>query len=926
MRKLLLCIFLAGGLLVLNSPLSAQSCSYAETGCVIYSAQAGSTIYACVGSEVQLSATSQSASVTGHTWSVARSGSDPIDGTVTLYPGTCAYMSKRTITVSAGTTQYTVYPSCSSSTILTITIIGQNGPSVAFTMTPSTTNPLDYCEGQSVTLTASNAVAPFRWFKTVGGTTDEITVNTSNSSISVSSSGIYKVQAVNSCNFTQEFSQEVRFNPVLSGVGISGLSSVCADIAATSFSVTGFNVKSYSWAISDTDPNNNATIAAVPDGNGVATSANVTWNGIAGAATLTLTAYGCNGTTSVATKTVSITPLPTQCSIATTSSVTACAGSYIMSAQSTSADVTSHKWFTTQTGGTEISGITHETQFGALISKLPSQSFTQTTTYWVEPQCACNATGTRLPVTFTLDPGSNIGATLTPNGLVPTDICANDAAVRLNGSGSLAGIYQWRIGDPNKAIPDSESASFRPTLNGTYYVRGVDNCGNWKDGNSITITIVPNISGLQWTSTPASFCSGKVDKVKLSLSGENVSYYTWNVTSPGKQPEQIGIITGGSTASQEILFDPTFTGPLNVTVTAHGCSQSTSQLSASPMLTVFTHPEASIQGSSLVNVSFGTNYTTLETTVVGGNSYQWYSGYMLLGSGGAIDIKASGEYNLIVTDTHGCVSGSDPVTVVFEGGYNVIKKHVLTSDVNQSGTQITEAEVAGLPASRKMTTLSYVDGLGRLWQSISKESSPSQKDIIQPIVYDALSREVMKYLPYSDQQSTGWLRLNVLGTSGYSNSVHAQFYNAASTAVAVDSKPYSVSVLEASPVGRPLQQGAPGADWQPEGNHKTVIEYRTNDVNEVLQIFLNQDGSLSLTPGAGSYYAANTLNCTKTTDEESNEVLEFKDMQGRVVCKKVKATGNTYAQTYYLYNDFGNLAIVVQPEGVKEIISILNQQ
>jgi RHS repeat-associated protein len=98
----------------------------------------------------------------------------------------------------------------------------------------------------------------------------------------------------------------------------------------------------------------------------------------------------------------------------------------------------------------------------------------------------------------------------------------------------------------------------------------------------------------------------------------------------------------------------------------------------------------------------------------------------------------------------------------------------------------------------------------------------------------------------------------------------------------------------------------------------------------------------------GSYYVvapypAGTLFKNSSKDENGNQVLEFKDFDGRVILKKVQFTasddgsGSGYGGwlcTYYIYDDLGNLRCVIQPAGVNTLIgngwsltsTILNEQ
>jgi len=207
-------------------------------------------------------------------------------------------------------------------------------------------------------------------------------------------------------------------------------------------------------------------------------------------------------------------------------------------------------------------------------------------------------------------------------------------------------------------------------------------------------------------------------------------------------------------------------------------------------------------------------------------------------------------------------------------------------------------------------TIIYYDGLGREIQSISKESSPLGKDIVSFSKYDDFGRKTVNYLPYVANQTTG---------ASVSDPVAAQlsFYQTMFGS-ADGSKPFSKLILELSELSRPLEQGSPGADWQPGTNHTIKKEYLTNDAGDVLLFSYNPaTDTISKDP---PYYNAYSLTCTKTTDEHQNDVLEYVDKEGRTVCKKVKAPDGVYACTYYLYDDFGQLVMVLPPEAVRQIL------
>ncbi len=216
----------------------------------------------------------------------------------------------------------------------------------------------------------------------------------------------------------------------------------------------------------------------------------------------------------------------------------------------------------------------------------------------------------------------------------------------------------------------------------------------------------------------------------------------------------------------------------------------------------------------------------------------------------------------------------------------------------------------------------YFDGLGRVTQAISKAASPDSQDLVEFHEYEAFGRELVKFLPYEATGSLGYIRSNP-------KNEQSAFYSLATGKEKVphDLFPFAGSVVEASPLNRILKQGAPGAAWQPAAgvDHTVKTQYRFNKANEVLLWTLDAATGLVIVSSFSQlrYYSPNELRATVITDENGNEVSEFTDKLGRTILKRVQSGGSwaakTYADTYYIYDDAGNLRVVVPPEAVANV-------
>lgn len=216
-------------------------------------------------------------------------------------------------------------------------------------------------------------------------------------------------------------------------------------------------------------------------------------------------------------------------------------------------------------------------------------------------------------------------------------------------------------------------------------------------------------------------------------------------------------------------------------------------------------------------------------------------------------------------------------------------------------------------------TVQYLDGLGRPIQTVNVKGSPLQKDLVQVFAYDAFGREVKKYLPYAEQSSAdGSYKTNALGNQ-------ASFYSQGigwDANIPKTAYPFSQAVLEPSPLNRVLEQGAPGAVWQPgssrsaTGGRTVVLGYGSNTATDaVKQWTVTTDGaSSSGTYAVGKLYK-NVSKDENWTSGKGGTTEEFKDLEGRVVLKRVWQSEdiNATLNTYYIYDDLGNLRYVVPP-------------
>ncbi len=275
----------------------------------------------------------------------------------------------------------------------------------------------------------------------------------------------------------------------------------------------------------------------------------------------------------------------------------------------------------------------------------------------------------------------------------------------------------------------------------------------------------------------------------------------------------------------------------------------------------------------------------------------------------------AGIYDLLARNTStGCLSQPGTAEILdlqpHIGKTIGLTNHVRAFAYKRSAAELTdESDINQVAQSTE-----YIDGLGRSIQSVAKRASKDTLDMVAPFEYDDLNRQPRSYLPYEATSNDGE-RKNL----PYDE--HHDFYNTNPPAnIAGSYYGFNYQNIERSALARVDEQYAPGEPWVGKAGSESAQPIKStrssNDPGLVYQWEIVND--LPETTSS-THYGANSLYQTVTTDEASHQTMEFTDKQGQVVLKRVQVhesgtSPEQWADTYYVYDDFGNLRFVLPPK------------
>jgi RHS repeat-associated protein len=788
-----------------------------------------------------------------------------------------------------------------------------------------TGDPGAICEGSTIVITASGASSPnpnyVWWFVPYPG--NENGPNTrmvgSGPSITVMEEGGYYAVATDACGGQQSSSQlytHFKTRVWTPSVPTGGVIGRCKGAGTSTYTSTTQYADTYTWTI--TGAGNSVSVTNVKNGDVTTSTAVVTWHpDFAGTARLTATARGCGNSSESRFLDITTTYLPLAYLSGGGATCPTIGLPLTLTAPTTSDFDIEYRLIRAEGPSGQPSTFLRDANDQPLSSYTWYPTLAGTYTVQASGAACQNMTMPGTAVITNIQGANHIEVVASSD---PGDIC-DEENVTLTASGGHDYVW-WLIpfvGDENPNIRTVGGIPvIRPTESGLYHVEGLNECNTPIQSNEIVVRVFQNPVPYILPSGTVKIKSTAVQHVTAPL-GENYTYqWVYN-----------GAIIPNQTSN---VIDVNQTGTYSVIISnGTHCPRPSGDLmlhmnllpvvNAGPdIIRVLPQRSASLQGNAYD--PDGTITSMTWTKVSGGDA--------VLGGVSSATLNISelefGSYvfRLTAIDDMG-ESGYDDVVVDVQ--YPPNNYNYVIEDVVQVKGKTSVAEISSLSAAEKTTGITYFDELGRPMQSVMVKGSPAQNDQIQPTVYDQYGRESKKYMPFTNN-GNGYFRptANIIDAGGNYSGIAQPFYAQGSdNRIADDSRPFSETTFEYSPLNRPVKTFGPGKDWY-DKNKAVQYQYLVNQSNDVLKFRIGSSGSVELTSG-DVFYGAGKLVVRTITDENGHNTVEYSDKDGHVICKRVEydKTGETrlYASTYYVYNDLDLLAAVLQPELSAQLASSL---
>lgn len=235
--------------------------------------------------------------------------------------------------------------------------------------------------------------------------------------------------------------------------------------------------------------------------------------------------------------------------------------------------------------------------------------------------------------------------------------------------------------------------------------------------------------------------------------------------------------------------------------------------------------------------------------------------------------------------------------------YSPVKPITDTSQVNMSASPVDIGIVT-----------QYFDSYGRTLQTVSRQTSPAENDMVAPGNFDEFGNPSTQYLPFVPQSGNtndGKFKLSAF-------SMDSAFY---AGLIPNETINYGQVSYDASPLNIEVKATAPGNSWTGAGVGISA-SHRTNANADSVRLWTIAISTEDDVPSTSTIYQPGALTILKTIDERGDSLLKYVDALGRTILTKMQvsstpSTGHAgWLCTYYVYDEMNHLRRVIPPLAV----------
>ena len=240
--------------------------------------------------------------------------------------------------------------------------------------------------------------------------------------------------------------------------------------------------------------------------------------------------------------------------------------------------------------------------------------------------------------------------------------------------------------------------------------------------------------------------------------------------------------------------------------------------------------------------------------------------------------------------------------------WQTLKEYVYTLGYSGSVTRNSIETNTRFDDQLYIKTREFFNAFGHPVQSMVFQAGTSGKNIVSDIVPDALGRIIRRSLPTPVNSDGNYYPGLLPYTRGYYN----------------DFAPNTEYVYEKSSSGRLIEERGPGQMWRNDRKFRTR-KYSLNDTTssrscKLLQLVYatNLDDDQFSSSGL---YPNGYLNIRESVDEDGITIFTFVNPAGQSVLER-RFLGSTRLDTHYIYDNYGNLRIILPPMASSALSSV----